>query len=77
MDDLASAAVNCQEIIHVITSKYHLKLKVTGTISYYLSMDFFRNSDGTLCMAPRKYIEKICDSFERMFGYPPKMYHLQ
>ena len=23
-------------------------------------------------MAPRKYIEKICDSFERMFGHPPR-----
>ena len=23
-------------------------------------------------MAPRKYIEKICDSFKRIFGHPPK-----
>ena len=35
-------------------------------------MDFFRDKDNTLCMAPRKYIEKICDSFERLFGNPPR-----
>ena len=23
-------------------------------------------------MAPKKYIEKVCDSFEHMFGHPPK-----
>ena len=36
-------------------------------------MDFFRDQHNTLCMDPRKYIEKICDSFERMFGHPPKI----
>ena len=72
VDDLEIAAVNCQEIVDTLTTKYHLKLKGNGTISYHLGMDFFRDSNGTLCMAPRKYIEEICDSFERMFGHPPK-----
>ena len=31
-------------------------------------MYFFRDKVDTLCMAPCKYIEKICDSFEQMFG---------
>ena len=35
-------------------------------------MDFFRDNNGDLCVSPRRYIEKICDSFERMFGHPPK-----
>ena len=48
------------------------KLKGTGTITYHLGMDFLRDKDKNLCMAPRKYIEKICGSFERMFGHPPK-----
>ena len=48
-----------------------LKLKGTGSITYHLGMDFFRDSDNVLCMAPRKYIEKICTSFQRMFGHTP------
>ena len=72
VDDLAIAAKDCKQIIDTLTDKYKFKLKGTGTISYHLGMDFFRDSNGTLCMAPWKYIEKICDSFERMFGHPPR-----
>ena len=72
VDNLVIPTFNCQEIIDVLSSKYHFKLKGTGTISYHLGMYFFRDSNGTLCMAPRKYIEKICESFERMFGHPTK-----
>ena len=35
-------------------------------------MDFFRDKDGVMCISPKRYIEKICDSFQRMFGHPPK-----
>ena len=59
VDDLAIAAKDCKQIINTLTDKYKFKLKGTGTISYHLGMDFFRDSNGTLCMAPRKYIEKI------------------
>ena len=72
VDDLAIAMKDCNEFISILQNKYKFKLKGTGTITYHLGMDFFRDKDNTLCMAPRKYIEKICDSFERMFGHPPK-----
>ena len=72
VDDLAIAMKYCNEFISVLQDKYKFKLKGTGTITYHLGMDFFRDKDNTLCMAPRKYIEKICDSFERMFGHAPK-----
>ena len=68
----AIAAKNCDAIISTLKDKYKFKLKGTGAIKYHLGMDFFRDGDDTLCMSPRKYIEKICDSFERMFGHPPK-----
>ena len=35
-------------------------------------MDFFRDEDGVLCIAPRKYIRKMMLSYEQMFGEPPK-----
>ena len=57
VDDLAIAAKDCKEIINTLTNNYKFKLKGKGTIYYHLGMDFFRDSDGTLCMARRKYIE--------------------
>jgi hypothetical protein len=30
--------------------------------------DFVRDEDGTLCMAPKKYIESMIDGYVRMFG---------
>ena len=72
VDDLAIAMKDCDEFISVLQDKYKFKLKGTGTITYHLGMDFFRDKDQNLCMAQRKYIEKICGSFERMFDHPPK-----
>ena len=72
VDDLAIAMKNCNSFITILENKYKFKLKGTGTITYHLGMDFFRDKDKNLCMSPRKYIEKICGSFERMFGHPPK-----
>ena len=63
---------DCETFISLLQDKYKFKLKGTGPITYHLSMDFFRDKDQTLCMEPRKYIEKICGSFDRMFGHKPK-----
>jgi hypothetical protein len=35
-------------------------------------MDFSRDSDGTLCITPLKYIEKMVSNYERVFGETPK-----
>jgi hypothetical protein len=35
-------------------------------------MDFFRDEDGVLCIAPKKYIKKMMMAYEQMFGQPPK-----
>ena len=72
VDDLAIAAKDCKKITNILTNKYKFKLKGTGPVKYHLGMDFFRDQSNTLYMAPCKYIEKICDSFERMFGHSPK-----
>ena len=34
-------------------------------------MDFFRDKDGSLCIAPCKYIEKLISNYERTFGESP------
>ena len=71
VDDLAIASENPQAIIKLLTEKHKFKLKGTGSIAYHLGMDFYRDQDGTLCIAPKKYVEKLIDNFERLFGHKP------
>jgi len=72
VDDLAIASKDPGKIIDFLTKVKAFKLKGTGPISYHLGCDFFRDDEGILCMAPRKYIEKMSSSYEHMFGSKPK-----
>ena len=60
----------------MLITKYKFKLKGTGTIVFHLGCDFFWDDDCVLCMAPKKYIEKMVANYECMFGKKPRMtYH--
>ena len=72
VDDLIISSKNPQSVIDMLTTKHSFKLKGTGPISYHLGCDFYRDEDGTLCMAPRKYIERMVKGYEQMFGSKPK-----
>jgi Reverse transcriptase (RNA-dependent DNA polymerase) len=74
VDDLAIASRNPKKITDTLESKYKLKLKGLGPISYHLGCDFYRDPDGTLCCGPKRYIEKMLDAYERMFGEKPHTY---
>ena len=73
VDDLAIASKQPKGIIDLLVSKYGFKLKGTGSIQYHLGMNFFRDEDGVLCLAPRKYVTKIMMSYEEIFGEKPKL----
>ena len=72
VDDLALAMKDPKTFTDILINKYNFKLKGTGPISFHLGMDFFRDEDGTLCIAPVKYIEKMIGSYRQMFGESPK-----
>jgi hypothetical protein len=72
VDDLAIASKNPADIIRALTEDHQFKLKGTGPIEFHLGCDFFRDEEGVLCFAPRKYIDKLIMSYERMFGSKPK-----
>jgi hypothetical protein len=72
VDDLAIASKDPQSIIDVFTSKYGFKLKGVGPLKFHLGCDFYRDEDGVLCMAPKKYIDRMVKAYERMFGEKPK-----
>ena len=63
VDDLAFVMRDPEAFVNVLVKKYNYKLKGTGSISFHLGCDFFRDKDNTLCMAPRKYIEKMIDGY--------------
>jgi hypothetical protein len=72
VDDLAFAVRDPQRFLKILEEKHKFHLKGMGEISYHLGADFVRDSDGVLCMKPRKYIEKrLVLSYEKMFGEKP------
>jgi len=66
VDDIAAAAKDPKAITDLLQVKYQFKLKGTGPISFHLGCDFFRDEDGTMCMSPRKYIEKLLGTYEHI-----------
>ena len=71
VDDLAIAMKDPQKIINTLEEKHKFNLKGSGPLTFHLGADFYRNELGELCMAPRKYIERMIASYERMFGEKP------
>ncbi len=72
VDDLDFAMKDLQKFVNILMNKYRFKLKGTGPITFHLGMDIHWEDDGTLCITPRKYLEKLIANYERMFGSPPK-----
>ena len=48
VDDLCIAAESLSAIIDILKTKYHLKVKGDGKLSYHLGADYFEDPDGTL-----------------------------
>jgi hypothetical protein len=71
VDDLAIAMADPQEFVDVLEKKHKFKLKGTGTIAFHIGCDFFLDDKGILCMAPKKYIEKMMMGYKQMFGEKP------
>ena len=71
VDDLCIAAQDPKEIINVLKSKYHLKVKGDGPLTYQLGADYFQDPDGTMVSRPKKYIEKLKETYIRLFNTEP------
>ena len=73
VDDLCIAAQDPGQIIQ--THKKDLRLKVTGDgpLSHHLGADYTTEKDNTLVCQPKKYIERLAESYHSMFKQnPPK-----
>ena len=76
VDDLAFALKDPQSFINILKTKHNFTIKEAGPLKFHLGADFFRDDEGTMCMAPQKYIERLAASYKKMFGERPsaKMY---
>jgi hypothetical protein len=71
-DDLAVGFKDPDAFFKALQSDpFNFKLKGTSPIRFHLGMDFGRDSEGTLYMAPEKYIDKLIANYERLFGETP------
>lgn len=70
-DDLTIASRNPEAITTELVNVYKFKLKGTGEINYLLGCDYYRDKGGFLCMRPRKYIDKMISTYQRLFDEKP------
>ena len=71
VDDLCIAAQNLNELISILKSKCHLKVKGDGLLTYHLGPDYFHHSDGSMVCQLKKYIEKLKETYMRLFNSEP------
>ena len=72
VDDLTIAAKDPQAFCNELKKKYNLKLKGVGPLEYHLGCTYKKDPDGTLAADPRRYVNKILESYERMFKEKPR-----
>ena len=74
VDDLAMAMQDPAAFCEILKNKYNYKLKGDGPLKYHLGCDFDREPDGTFCYGPFKYVGKMLETYERVFGEKPTGY---
>ena len=72
VDDLCIAAESPSAIIQIFKSKNHLKVKGDGKLTYHLGADYLGDPDGTFVSQPKKYIDKLADTYRRLFNEVPQ-----
>lgn len=71
VDDLAMAMKEPAKFCELLKTKHNYKLKGDGPLKYHLGCDFGRDPDGTYYYGPYKYVDKMLESYERLFGEKP------
>ena len=71
VDNLCIATQDPKEIIKLLKSKYKLKVKGDGPLTYHLGADYYQDADGTMISQPKKYIEKLKETYVRLFNTEP------
>ena len=72
IENLAISMKDPKALIDQLESiPYNFKLKGLGPLNFYLGYESQRNSTGTLCMDPGKYINQMKEAYIQHFGTKP------
>ena len=72
VDDLLSAINDPESFIDLLMSpKYSLKFKSTSKVHFHFGAKFDRDPNRTLFVCPRRYIERIAETYKRFFRGKP------
>ena len=71
VDDLCIAAESPSAISDIFKTKYHLKVKGDGKMNYHLGAEYFEDPDRPFVSQPRKYIDKVADTYKRLYNEDP------
>ena len=72
VDDLALCLHDPESFLKILQSEpYNFKLKGSGKMAFHLGCGFERDKHGVLCMDPIKYIDKMVQSYEQLYGCKP------
>ena len=52
----------------ILSKPWNIKLKGTGPLLYHLGCGSSRDVNGVICMDVTKYVQRMEDSYERIFG---------
>ena len=75
VDDLCIAAEYPSAITGIFRTKYNLKIKENGKLSYHLGADYFEDPDCTFVSQPKKYIDKLAETYKRLVNEEPPKGH--
>ena len=72
IDGIAFVLRDSAAFTEILINNYKYKRKRIGSISFHLGCDFIRDEKWILYMSPKKYIDKMIDGYQNMFGEKPK-----
>ena len=67
VDDLCIAAQDLGKIIQILKEEYKLNVTGDGHLSHHLGADYTRDKAKTLVCQPKKYIDRLLESYQSMF----------
>ena len=67
VDDLLIASEKSQQIIKDLKEKFKLKTRGDGPLEIQLGCGYKLDEDGAFVAQPTKYINKMLESYKRMF----------
>ena len=72
-NDLCIAAQDPGQIIQILKEDCKLKIKRDGPLNHHFGVDYTRDKDKTQVCQPKKYIDRLLESYQLMFKQdPPK-----